>query len=225
MSAGYFGKLPARADFVTRGCPAGFLKVWEPFLIGGIARSRLDLKDAWQKAYMTMPIWRFWLSSLGSGGTFEGCATGAFMPCVDKVGREFPLTVVTQLVSNRAGSIAPEKWYCDIEAVLLKTLEDGEDLSGFQGAVSGLVAPEASARHVTTQRSAKLAHRPDECHNLQSGFWCAVAGSQFAFECAGLPHAEEFQWLLLPENHPVAGTQSAAAGSNHGRFQSEDQRT
>ncbi len=35
MGTGYFGKLPARADFVIGQCPAGFLKSWEAFLMTG----------------------------------------------------------------------------------------------------------------------------------------------------------------------------------------------
>ncbi|MES0882280.1 type VI secretion system-associated protein TagF [Roseibium sp. SCP14] len=225
MTVGYFGKLPARADFVTNRCPNGFLKVWEPFLNEGIARSRLDLKEAWQEAYMTMPVWRFWLSSCVSGGSFEGMVTGAVMPSVDKVGREFPLTIVVRMAEDKTQMVASEDWYCDVEAILLQTLEDGAELSDFQSAVARLVAPDIAARPLIAKHSTKLAPRLDEEHNLQCVFWCAAAGSQVVFECAGLPHAEELRWLLLPEDHPETRMQSGKAGNNHGRFQSEDQRT
>ena len=225
MTAGYFGKLPARSDFVAKGCPAGFLKAWEPFLMEGLARSRFDLKDAWQEAYMTMPVWRFWLSPPVPGGSFGERVTGALMPCVDKVGREFPLTIVVQLAGNGNECVAPEEWYSSAQAVLLHTLEDGVDLSDFQHAVAGLARPEAAVPLMNSRHSIELNARSDEVHVLRSVFWCKAADVQFAFECSGLPHAEEFQWLLLPEHHPENSSQSEAAGNHDGQFQSEDHRT
>lgn len=144
-SGGYFGKLPARGDFVTAACPAGFLKLWEPFLLEGLVQSRLDLKTAWEEAYMTMPVWRFWMKP-ANGDKLEGAVAGAFMPSVDRVGRKFPLTVVAPVSPGESETARPAgDWYETVEAILLQTLQEDADLAGFQKAVADLVPPVAAS--------------------------------------------------------------------------------
>ena len=45
MSAGLFGKLPAKRDFVAANAARRFLEVWEPWLQAGVATSRQMLGD------------------------------------------------------------------------------------------------------------------------------------------------------------------------------------
>src|SRR5271156_5322194 len=89
MSAGLFGKLPAKRDFIGANASRRFLDVWEPGLQAGVATSKQMLGPQWTEAYNRAPIWRFWL-----GVDFCGEATiGAFMPSVDGIGRSFPLAI------------------------------------------------------------------------------------------------------------------------------------
>ena len=46
---GLFGKLPSTGDFVTRGLPAGFLRVWDAWLSRHLA-ARLDRLEPTQFA-------------------------------------------------------------------------------------------------------------------------------------------------------------------------------
>ena len=55
----------------------------------GISASRERLKDQWQQAYLTAPIWRFWLGADICGVT----VVGALMSSLDGIGRYYPLTV------------------------------------------------------------------------------------------------------------------------------------
>ena len=63
MRCSLYGKLPAKRDFVAVAAPRPFLNTWEPWMQGGISASRQSLGDAWQNAFLTAPIWRFWLGA------------------------------------------------------------------------------------------------------------------------------------------------------------------
>jgi len=225
MVGGYFGKLPARSDFVIGTCPRGFLKVWERFLIKGLAQSRLDLEDDWKEAYMTMPVWRFLLvpelREQGSGPVANAVA-GAFMPSVDGAGREYPLTLVAETGDRRG--CPTERWFDTVEAILRSALQADATLSGFQKSVAEMVLPE-SGGDALERKEARLAAMSETAGDLKSSFWCQAGESEFAFGCDGLPDASEFRWLMLPENHRAAESENQPAGDTHGRYHSEDHRT
>ena len=82
-------KAAAKRDFIALFAPRAFLDVWEPWMQGGISASRDTLGSGWQEAFLTAPIWRFWLGAEICGAT----VAGAFMPSLDGVGRYYPLTL------------------------------------------------------------------------------------------------------------------------------------
>jgi len=225
MGSGYFGKLPARKDFVIGNCPKGFLKLWELFLIKGLAQSRLYLKDDWKEAYMTMPVWRFLLSPAEpseASGPLSQTVAGAFMPSVDGAGREYPLTVVADVGEGTTG--VAEGWFDQAEAVLLGALHEDATLSRFQAAVADLGAPgEGADRQVRDERP--LAALAETVGQLTSHFWCRAGQVEFAFACNGLPDAGAFRWLMLPDYHASQETAQSSAGDTHGRYHPEDHRT
>mgnify|MGYP000283051684 CR=1 FL=1 len=233
--SGYFGKLPARADFVIGACPGGFLRLWEPFLIGGLAQSRLDLKDAWEEAYMTMPVWRFWLKPSGNGGGLATAVAGAFMPSVDRVGRQFPLTVVAPFGAGDERDEPAEDWYDDVEAVLLKALAEDAELSDFQEAVAGLAPPEPGGNAGRYAQAPELAVMEGTSTVAGAGLHCRAGDGGYAFRCSGLPHPLAFRWLILPETYGAAGDRREGtgqpengqeeAGTSCGLYDPEDNRT
>jgi type VI secretion system protein ImpM len=87
---GFFGKIPARGDFVRNGLPQMFVDPWDRWLQQGIAASRAELGDEWVAAWLEAPIWSF---ALGPGICGSDAALGLWMPSVDRVGRHFPLTL------------------------------------------------------------------------------------------------------------------------------------
>jgi type VI secretion system protein ImpM len=138
--AGLYGKLPAKRDFVAFNTPRAFLEVWEPWLQMGVATSRQLLAEAWRDAYLSAPIWRFWL-----GASFCGeAALGAFMPSIDGVGRYFPLTI---FVGEGTGSLPPPEiepntdWFDAVETILLDALQPERDFDSLTAAVAALAAP------------------------------------------------------------------------------------
>ena len=145
MSAGLFGKLPAKRDFIGMNASRRFLEAWEPWLQAGVAMSKQMLGDAWIETYNRAPIWRFWL-----GADFCGEAMiGAFMPSVDGVGRSFPLAI---FVGEGDASLAPpelepnDAWFEAAEAVLLDALEPGATLERIAEKVAALPAPALEPR-------------------------------------------------------------------------------
>lgn len=145
MSAGLFGKLPARRDFVATNAPRRFLEAWEPWLQASVATSKQVLGAAWTEAYNRAPIWRFWL-----GADFCGEATiGVFMPSIDGVGRSFPLTV---FAGEGQESLAPpelepnDQWFEAAEAILLDSLEPDATLERIADRVAAMTPPALQPR-------------------------------------------------------------------------------
>jgi len=89
-AAGFFGKLPARGDFVRVGLPRGFTDPWDAWLRRVIPASRDILGEAWTAAWLEAPVWRF---ALPPGLCGPDAAMGLWMPSVDRAGRYFPLTL------------------------------------------------------------------------------------------------------------------------------------
>lgn len=87
---GFFGKLPAKGDFLTRAVAPDVLAVWEKWLETSMAGAKQQLGPRWGGTYERAPVWRFWI-----GGRLTGHAmTGVWAPSVDRVGRQFPLSFV-----------------------------------------------------------------------------------------------------------------------------------
>ncbi len=86
---GFYGKLPARGDFVRAGLPRAFTDPWDEWMGTVIAGSRERMGEQWLPAYLEAPVWRFSLSP-GLCGPLP--AVGLMIPSVDKAGRYFPLT-------------------------------------------------------------------------------------------------------------------------------------
>ena len=124
MRCGLFGKLPAKRDFIALFAPRAFLNAWEPWMQASMSASRQSLGDAWQQAFLTAPIWRFWLGAEICGAP----VVGAIMSSLDGVGRYHPLTIFA--VADPAAPIPPpdldaqEDWFAATEDFLLSTLDN-----------------------------------------------------------------------------------------------------
>ena len=141
MRCGLYGKLPAKRDFIAQFAPRSFLGIWEPWIQGGVSASRQSLGEAWQQAFLTAPIWRFWLGKELCGTT----VTGAFMPSLDGVGRYFPLTLF--VCADEQAAIPPpelnaqDEWFAQIEEFLLSTLDQDATFESISAALDALSAP------------------------------------------------------------------------------------
>jgi type VI secretion system protein ImpM len=173
-SAGLFGKLPARGDFVRAGLPGDFIAAWDAWLACVLAASRAQLGAAWLPAFLKAPAWRFLLppGRCGAGG-----ALGVLLPSVDRVGRYFPLTL--------AAVMPPD------EAV-------PDDASWLDAATAaGLAALERDAGPEEVQR---LLPPPPTGAAGTPGFWTLGADGAVARRLtpAGLPDEAMFAAMLEP---------------------------
>ncbi len=121
---GFYGKIPALGDFVSRRLPRSFLAPWETWLQEVITTSRDRLGEIWLDHYLTSPLWRFVLSP---GICGEQAWAGVLMPSVDRVGRYYPFTLAARLdpAINLFRFLEQEGgWYTRLESLALSCLED-----------------------------------------------------------------------------------------------------
>ncbi len=121
VSFGFYGKIPARGDFVRSGLPRGFIDAWDIWLQGMMADSRVLLAESWLPAWMEAPVWRFYLAA---GVCGPGAAFGVFMPSIDRAGRHFPLTLAS--VASDAAQALPAclDWLGQAEAAGIDAVAD-----------------------------------------------------------------------------------------------------
>lgn len=122
---GAFGKFPGLGDFFRLDLAAGFVDPWDRWLQEGIVAARGALGEGWQDAYFSAPIWRFTLSPglAGAAGVL-----GVMMASVDRVGRQFPLTLATPFADGQtalAEHFRHEALFLELEDIALAALDDG----------------------------------------------------------------------------------------------------
>jgi type VI secretion system protein ImpM len=103
LPSGFFGKIPARGDFVRAGLPSSFVAAWDAWFQDAIARSRALLGTEWLPAWLEAPVWRFALDASVCG---TDPVLGVWMPSVDRAGRHFPLTLAAVVPGVSADRLA-----------------------------------------------------------------------------------------------------------------------
>jgi type VI secretion system protein ImpM len=127
--AGYYGKLPARADFVGRRLARPMIERWDNWLQQCLAHSQAALAAAWQASYLTAPVWRFALPALACG---DSALIGVLVSSADAVGRCFPLLLAQELPAEAntvAIATAAPAWFEAAEALALEALDPAFDLA------------------------------------------------------------------------------------------------
>jgi type VI secretion system protein ImpM len=202
MQCSLYGKLPVKRDFIAIGAPREFLNAWEPWLQGSVSASRSLLGEGWQNAFLTAPIWRFWLGADICGRT----VIGAFMSSLDGVGRYFPLT----LFAWAEGAIAPpelhpqDEWFQAVEDFLVWTLDPNTNFEAITAALAALappaeeivLAPDAVATPVMIATDDAVAMSPDE-----QGFEAVFASMRRRDHC-GVYSATSFWWTTGGDGFP-----------------------
>ncbi len=141
QGAGFFGKVRSHGDFVQRRLPTEFLRIWDDWLQGTLRDSRHELGAGWLDTYLNSPIWRF---ALPSGVCGESAWAGVLMPSVDRVGRQFPLTIAAAStgIAPLLGWVTDEgAWYDRIETLALSTLHADFSLENFDTSLCSMTAP------------------------------------------------------------------------------------
>lgn len=225
-SAGFYGKLPSRGDFIGRALPTAFLQPWERWLQAAIARSHDQLGDAWREHYCTSPIWRF---ALGAGLCGPFSQAGILMPSMDRVGRYYPLVIAAPVAADGLLLALPttaDGWFQQAEQIALAGLDlDHLDLDAFSHNVAALGLPpglDAATHEVATGKAWHCA-LPDASESLQAmpalaaqllrrafpqpSLWWTEGSDRIArclLICDGLPPVDGFA-ALLSGNWPQWG--------------------
>lgn len=137
MSDGFgaFGKFPGMGDFLRVNLPAGFVQVWDTWLQQGMLDVRDQLGDAWNDSYMSAPIWRFTLPAGAAGGHV---VTGVLMASVDRVGRQYPLTLAIchDAPNTVVSHLANGRTFDQLENIALDALEDNSSRDSVTAALA-----------------------------------------------------------------------------------------
>ena len=221
MRCGLFGKLSAKRDFIALATPRNFLEAWEPWVQASLSASRHQLGDNWQQAFLTTPVWRFWLGASICGTT----VAGAIMPSLDGVGRYYPLTL--HAMADAGQPIAPpdvdvqDDWFGLAENFLLSTLDRGATFEAISETLQGLAPPRAQTQ-TGGECEAKIISLGDDMAGTRSvgdtfavslaslraarpeiyaaaSFWWTTGGGDFpplALSCRGLPDPFQYSTLL-----------------------------
>jgi type VI secretion system protein ImpM len=219
MRCGLFGKLSAKRDFIALATPRSFMEAWEPWVQSSLSASRYQLGERWQQAFLTAPLWRFWLGADLCGTT----VVGAIMSSLDGMGRYYPLTL--HVVADAAAPFLPpdvdaqDDWFSMAESFLLSTL--GQDVP-FEDVSSGLdklalprTRPHAAAATSPVSLNSEMAAMTVSGADFAStfaalriaspelyaaaSFWWTAGGDEFpplALSCRGLPGPYRYSTLL-----------------------------
>ena len=122
MATGFFGKLPARGDFVTRGLPPGTRPVVDRWLTRVLARQVDDWPPQGFRALLSHGEARLAL---------------LILPSRDTSGREFPLAAVAP--ANGAGQAELDQWADQALPALTHAAQGGLDADDLAAALEPLV--------------------------------------------------------------------------------------
>ncbi|WP_348638199.1 type VI secretion system-associated protein TagF [Bradyrhizobium sp. ISRA463] len=200
MRCGLFGKIGVKRDFIAIATPRSFLEAWEPWMQAALSASRHQLGPGWQQAFLTAPVWRFWLGAAICGTT----VAGAIMPSLDGVGGYYPLTL--HAVTGDDASLPPpnidpqDEWFGQAETFLLSTLDRAATFEQISDALDRLAVPRLQATvadgpPITSLGAATMG---------RASAVDAFAGS-FAALCAANPPvyaAASFWWTAGGEGFP-----------------------
>jgi type VI secretion system protein ImpM len=137
---GYFGKLPARGDFVGAGLPEAFIAPWDAWCRDWLTASRAQLGDDWFAAWMEGPIWHFLLPA---GACGPQAARGVLLPSADKVGRQFPF-MLCALAADIGVLAAGDSWAAAAEDAGLNCVVADQPHETLPGILAALAMPAAA---------------------------------------------------------------------------------
>ena len=190
--AGWFGKLPSLGDFASRRLPFAFVQRWDRWLQRCMVCARDQLGERWNDTYLVAPILRFWIAPnvFGDDGW-----TGLMMPSVDRVGRQFPLTVALPKASL-AHALAAHEGFAALDRTMRQVLAVVFSVSKFEAALATLAEAPAPTFDDLAQALAARLQQPDATAAMTL-WWCGDASEAAEFRrFSGLPPAADFAALI-----------------------------
>lgn len=198
MTPGFFGKLPAKGDFIQRGLSPSFTGPWDNWLQSCMEHSRASLGENWLNTYLVSPLWRFCLAPKLLS---DNAMVGVVMPSVDSVGRYFPLTIVAEIPATAdllMFAQEQDQWFEKIEQIALYGLSKEFDLDAFNQHLEGAVV---SALPVAAKALPAAEHRIGWQSQADSGALAISAASAQLFSQQYLANSQIYSlwWTLGSE--------------------------
>lgn len=220
-AAGAYGKVPASGDFVRIRLSRSFVAAWDAWLQSWFGAAKAESGAAWPETYLTAPIWRF---TLAPGIVGEAPWLGVMAASVDRVGREFPLTLARALPAGAdaaAGHFGNDSLFEALERCILAVVQQDVGPERLEAMLDDLPGPSTGRGRDTgpkawcaTDRAALRAHLAagNVAAGRRSSLWSSDDGETVRlFAAEGLPGAARAQALFRP-SHPIwtAGAGAAA---------------
>ncbi|RWC46578.1 MAG: type VI secretion system-associated protein TagF [Mesorhizobium sp.] len=127
---GFYGKMPATGDFVTRRLPGDFVRIWDRWLAQHIVP--LIGLESWPRTTA--------LRFLAGPASFSA-STGIILQSADRVGRQFPLSIIAQLAEAPVELAYAEAWFVGIEDVAFAAQHGELTPDELEAALAGLSVP------------------------------------------------------------------------------------
>lgn len=127
---GFYGKLPATGDFVTRRLPGDFVRVWDRWLAQHIV-PMFD-PEVWPRDTALRFI---------AGPAPFGASAGIIVQSADRVGRRFPLSIVARLVEAPLKLAYCDDWFEETEGAALAAQRGEMTPDDLEEALTSLAMP------------------------------------------------------------------------------------
>lgn len=205
MSEGFgaFGKIPSMGDFLRLNLSASFVKVWDDWMQRNMLAAQERLGAGWRDSYLSAPIWRFTVPPQHTG---VSAMSGIVMASVDRVGRQYPLTLIAPHppVACALMHFANNATFERLEALALHVLDKDlgrDDLTAALEAerflhvppttVDGTVYAGALSAEALLAAEALIAKHGD------TAIWTTTMdGDSRMMLCSALPNTQEFLALF-----------------------------
>ncbi len=204
---GAFGKIPSLGDFFRIRAGAEFVAVWDGWLQEVMLNARQVLGPRYEACYMSAPVWRF---VLPAGVAGPSGLIGVLMPSVDRVGRQFPLTLMAELPAGADRSpfrtcFAQSATLDALEDLALDALDDAMTRDALDARLAAITPAAESVRgHLLRGLAGSIVMQGSDPALLaadlaeaalapgRSAVWCCtVDGASRFFTTAGLPRGAD----------------------------------
>lgn len=199
---GFFGKLPTHGDFVSWGLPVELQRQLQDWLQSGLQTVHEKMGEGWRGAFKAMPSWRFIVEQ----GLWSPLPlAGVLVPSADRVGREFPLVILSQIHASADHPFQlykDDSWFTAVEAIAESGVQRDFQLESFTTALQKL----RSLRPLDAEEDAA---RGASKRAKETLWWRVAAGTRAVqgFRNPGSPRSEDFIRLigqLKPAVEPTA---------------------
>lgn len=145
MGLGLYGKHPAKGDFLGAGVPPALQQVLESWLDSALGELREVLGPEWQTTWDSAPFLRFWLGEAIWGGV----VAGVLAPSRDRVGRRFPLVLLSAGPEIGPPVATPDPWFDRAATFLRASLAEASAETAAE-ILANAPAPEGAGAPITS---------------------------------------------------------------------------